>query len=89
MRPGRLRFEANPRKKECETPSQQKKLSVRACACHPSYGGKYRKGGSHSRMAQAKSKRSYFKNNQSWVVVTHTCNPGYSGGSRFKASPGK
>jgi hypothetical protein len=43
------------KKKNCETPNlNRKKLTVVMCTCHPSYGRKFKIGGSQSRLAWAK-----------------------------------
>jgi hypothetical protein len=50
--------------KKYKTPSQQKKLSMVAYVCHPSYSRKHSIEGSQSKPDGSKSK-TYLKNNQS------------------------
>jgi hypothetical protein len=50
--------------KRFETTSQQKKLGMVAYDCHPNYIRNHKIGGSHSRLAKAKSE-TLSQNNQS------------------------
>jgi hypothetical protein len=62
----RISVPGQPRQKTFARPHLNgKKLGLVAQTCHPSYDGKYKLGGSWSRLTWTKETRAYFQNNQS------------------------